>query len=133
MNCMENITFHPYSVTDIAELTEIMKRSFDEDTKIHLGIESGGPKGYDNGELLTKYGLKEQSTQYKILLNDRVIGGMILWINNENHHNYLDTFFVDTNLQNRGIGSEIWRKNRRDVSRDGCLAHRNSHLFSQKS
>ena len=33
----------------ISELTKIMERAFDEDTRIHLGEEKGGPDGYDDG------------------------------------------------------------------------------------
>ena len=41
------LTFHPLKEEDIEPLTRIMKRAFDEDTRIHLGRKSGGPPGYE--------------------------------------------------------------------------------------
>lgn len=45
----DSITFVPLKNQDIEELTAIMKRVFDEDTRIHLGRDAGGPPGYDDG------------------------------------------------------------------------------------
>ena len=65
----------------IDTLTKIMERAFDEDTRIHLGNEKGGPDGYNNGEFLRKWGLHNDSSSYYISLNEQLIGGVILWIN----------------------------------------------------
>ena len=35
---------------DIPVLMPVMKRAFDDDARKHLGKESGGPPGYDDGE-----------------------------------------------------------------------------------
>ncbi|WP_147295843.1 hypothetical protein [Romboutsia weinsteinii] len=66
---------------DIDELTPIMKRSFDEDTRIHLNEPKRGPTGYDNGDFLRKFALDEGSIAYKISINNNLVGGIILWIN----------------------------------------------------
>ena len=39
------LTFTPMRPADIAPLTPIMKRAFDEDTRLHLGRPAGGPQG----------------------------------------------------------------------------------------
>ena len=78
----------------INELTKIMERAFDEDTRIHLGKEKGGPDGYDDGIFLKKWGLHKHATSYCILGNRQLIGGVILWIN-EDHNNFLGTIFID--------------------------------------
>lgn len=39
---MSNIMFEPLDAGHITELTGIMKRAFDEDTRIHLGREAAG-------------------------------------------------------------------------------------------
>lgn len=93
---------------DIDILTPIMERAFDEDTRIHLNEPKGGPEGYDNGDFLRRFALHENSTAYKISLGDKPIGGIILWINKETNINFLGTIFIDTNLQNKGIGKKIW-------------------------
>ena len=103
-----NLNFEVLQEKDIDLLTTIMKKAFDEDTKIHLGEEKGGPKGYDNGDFLRKFGLHKDSTSYKISLDDRPIGCVILWINKETKVNYLGNIFIDTALQNKGIGKKVW-------------------------
>ena len=103
-----NLNFEILQEKDIDILTIIMEKAFDEDTKIHLGEEKGGPKGYNNGDFLRKFGLHKDSTAYKITLEDRPVGCVILWINKETKINYLGTIFIDTALQNKGIGKKVW-------------------------
>ncbi|MDV4149405.1 GNAT family N-acetyltransferase [Clostridium sp. AL.422] len=103
-----DLIFEVLQEKDIDELTTIMERAFDEDTKIHLGEDKGGPEGYDNGDFLRKYGFLEDTTSYKISLEDKTIGCVILWINSETNINYLGNIFIDTNLQNKGIGKKVW-------------------------
>lgn len=93
---------------DIDVLTPMMERAFDEDTRIHLNEPKGGPEGYDNGEFLRKFGLHKGATSYKIIFEDKPIGCVILWINSKTNMNYLGNIFIDTNLQNKGIGKKIW-------------------------
>lgn len=109
MKRFNELTFEILVEKDIEILTPIMKRAFDEDTKIHLNESEGGPEGYDNGEFLEKFGLHKDSTAYKISLNNEVIGCIILWINNDTHQNFLGNIFIDPNVQNKGIGQEIWK------------------------
>lgn len=105
---MENITMVPFTEEDIPELTQIMKRSFDEDSMLHLG-EKGGPEGYDNGEFLRQWGLHKDSTQFKVLLGEKMIGSVILWINATTQEHFLGTIFLDVNQQNTGLGSRVWK------------------------
>ncbi|MBE5967888.1 MAG: GNAT family N-acetyltransferase [Lachnospiraceae bacterium] len=105
----DNITFVPLKNDDIEELTAIMKRAFDEDTRIHLGKESGGPTGYDDGSFLRKWGMDPKASSFKIYKGDTLIGGIILWIN-PNQENYLGTIFLDSNFENKGIGTLVWKK-----------------------
>jgi len=93
---------------DIEELTGVMTRAFDEDSRIHLGKEKGGPPGYDNGDFLRQWGLHKDSTAYKISSEGKTVAGLILWINPKTKVNYLGAIFVDTDLQNQGIGRIIW-------------------------
>lgn len=94
---------------DIEELTAIMKRAFDEDTRIHLGKEAGGPPGYDDGSFLRKWGLNPNATSFKIYKDGNLIGGTILWIN-ANNENFLGNIFIDPSAENKGIGTMVWRK-----------------------
>ncbi|QJT10621.1 GNAT family N-acetyltransferase [Oceanidesulfovibrio marinus] len=89
-------------------MTRIMKRSFDEDTRIHLNKEEGGPPGYDNGDFLRKWALHEDSTAFKVELDSKLIGMYIVWIF-PNNENMLGTIFIDPEYQNQGLGLKIWK------------------------
>jgi len=104
----EGIEFEFMKESDIDELTLIMKRAFDKDSWESLGIETGGPEGYDNGDFLRKYGLHEKSSAYKILKDNEIIGAIILWINTDGI-NYLGNMFIDSSIQGKGYGSIAWR------------------------
>lgn len=108
MRKFDNLTFETLEENDIDVLTKIMERAFDEDTRIHLNEPKGGPNGYDNGDFLRKFGLHKDSTAYKISQEDKVIGCIILWINKETNINFLGSIFIDTSVQNKGIGKKIW-------------------------
>ncbi len=94
---------------DIPALTPIMKRAFDDDALKHLGKESGGPPGYDNGDFFRTWLLPyQESVGYKILAGQILIGGIIVWILPEGH-NILGTIFVDPAYQDQGVGSKTWK------------------------
>ncbi|MGD2178703.1 MAG: GNAT family N-acetyltransferase [Anaerolineae bacterium] len=103
------LTFEEMEESDIPALTPVMKRAFDDDAQKHLGRETGGPPGYDDGEFFRTWILPyEESVGYKIMAGDRVIGGIIVWILPEGH-NILGTIFVDPEFQDRGVGQRTWR------------------------
>jgi hypothetical protein len=108
MEEFEGLSFDELREEDIGTLTPIMKRAFDEDSRLHLGKESGGPEGYDDGSFLRRWGLHPASRAFKVSIDGRPIGAIILWIN-ESGENSLGNLFVDSALQNRGIGTRIWR------------------------
>lgn len=103
-----DLIFEEIQEKDIDILTPIMKRAFDEDTRIHLGKEFGGPPGYDNGDFLRQYALDSTSTAYKFSRDGKVIGAIILWINTDTNQNFLGNVFVDTAAENKGIGKMVW-------------------------
>jgi len=104
-----DLTFEEAAEEDIPELTRVMTRAFDDDSQKHLGIEKGGPEGYDNGEFFRKWLLPyKESVGYKILLDGEVIGCVIVWIF-DHGENSLGTIFVDPEYQDQGIGTRAWR------------------------
>ena len=104
-----NIKFKRMTEKDIENLIPIMKAAFDYDTKLHLGKEAGGPAGYDDGTFLRRWALDKEATSYCIYLNERLIGGVVLWIK-ENKENYLGNLFIDINYENKGIGTKVWNE-----------------------
>lgn len=104
------ITFEKFEEKDIPILTPIMKRAFDEDTRIHLNRPEGGPEGYDNGEFLRKWGFHEGVTAYTILVDGQIAGSTFLWINPHSRENFWGNIYLDTVYQNRGLGQQVWAK-----------------------
>lgn len=51
----QELVFEKAVKSDVKEMTEVMKRAFDEDTKRHLGREAGGPPGYDDGGFINRW------------------------------------------------------------------------------
>jgi ribosomal protein S18 acetylase RimI-like enzyme len=103
------LTFEKIIETDIPELTAVMTRAFDDDSQKHLGKERGGPEGYDNGDFFRKwlFGYNE-STGYKIIADDKIIGAFIVWILPDDQ-NILGTIFVDPAYQDQGVGTRAWQ------------------------
>ena len=103
------ISFKVLAESDIPEVTLAMKRAFDDDAQKHLGKESGGPPGYDNGDFFRQWLLPyDESVGYKIIAGDEIIGGIIVWILPEGH-NILGTIFVDPDYQDQGVGQKTWK------------------------
>lgn len=99
--------FEKVTQDDVINMTKVMKRAFDEDTKRHLGEECGGPPGYDNGDFITQWYLNSGAKAFKVLKDDILIGGINVFIN-ENGENYLGNMFVDVDYQDKGYGTIIW-------------------------
>jgi len=94
---------------DLPELTRIMQRAFDDDAHKHLGIEHGGPPGYDNGEFFRTWLFPyRESVGYLILSAQRIVGSMIVWILPDGQ-NILGTIFIDPDYQDCGIGQQSWQ------------------------
>ena len=107
MSIYKGLSFEPFTEQDIDIFTPIMKRSFDEDTKRHTEDSASGPNGYDNGEFLKKWYLHKDVTAFKIYQGEKPVGAIALWIK-DNNENILGNFFIDTDLQDRGLGMIIW-------------------------
>ncbi len=104
-----DITCETMTEADFPALTEVMTRAFDDDTRRHTNQESGGPEGYDDGGFFRKWLLPyNESHGFKVLLDDRIVGGVIVWIL-PNGKNIVGTIFVDPKVQGFGIGTQVWR------------------------
>jgi hypothetical protein len=94
---------------DVPELTRVMTRAFDDDSRKHLGVAKGGPPGYDNGDFFRKWLFGQSVTEgWKVLADGVVAGGMIVWILPDGG-NILGTIFVDPDFQDRGMDSAAWK------------------------
>lgn len=102
------LSFGEIVETDIPELTAVMTRAFDDDAHKHLGQERGGPDGYDTGDFFRNWLFgHEESVGYKVLVDGKIAGGIIVWIL-AGRENILGTIFVDPEFQDHGIGARLW-------------------------
>ncbi len=66
------------TLKDAARLTEIQTRTFEDDNKLKpLGCNMGGPPGYDSVDW--NAGWIEKTPYYKILFDDHIVGGIIIF------------------------------------------------------
>lgn len=105
METYNGLSFEKITKNDIQSLKETMKRAYSEDSKRHLGDESGAPVGYDDENFARRWYFYEDA--YKVLKADILIGGVNVLINDSNE-NYLGNIFIDPLYQDRGFGAIIW-------------------------
>jgi len=107
------IRFEKARIADAEALTEVQRRTFDDDSRRFAGQPggpvphategSGGPPGYDSADW-TLWAIRA-GIYYKILADDQIIGGVILFDMHKRHFN-LGRIFIDPDWQNQGIGSQ---------------------------
>ncbi len=105
----EGLTFTPFTREDIPVFTPIMKRAFDEDSRLYFDAPAGGPPGYDDGSFLQKWGVESGAHAYRIDKDGAPVGVMILFIHREQSLGFLGCMFVDAGHARQGIGSTAWR------------------------
>ena len=67
-----------------------------------------------DGEIISRATIEKsidnpKSETYRIMLNDEKVGGLILTIDEETHHNHLDILFVSPEAHSKGIGYGAWQ------------------------
>jgi GNAT superfamily N-acetyltransferase len=101
-----DITFERALIGDADLLVQVQIASFHYDSVLYPGIEIGGPPGYDSVDVFRAKIAEDEC--YKILLQDRIVGGLILFARDAvNHH--LDVIFIDPDYQGHGIGTQALR------------------------
>ncbi|MGH1144160.1 GNAT family N-acetyltransferase [Bacillus pseudomycoides] len=107
---MSTIRIEKASITDAEKLTEIKKRTFDEEAKKWLPNQENitdyniQPPGYSSIEM-TKYMIKELN-YFKVIYNKTIVGGIIVTISGKSFGR-IDRIFIDPDSQGKGIGSKV--------------------------
>ncbi|MDP7979566.1 GNAT family N-acetyltransferase [Bacillus sp. WLY-B-L8] len=107
---MSTIRIEKASIIDAEALTEISKKTFNEEAKKWLPDQENiidyniQPSGYASIEM-TKYMIKELHS-FKIIYNETIVGGIIVTISGQSFGR-IDRIFVDPNYQGKGIGSKV--------------------------
>lgn len=138
MSLSDRLSCRPIQESDIAVLTPIMKRAFDEDSQIHLG-RNGGPEGYDDGSFLRSFALHPDATARMILLDGQPVGAYIIWLNQSPQCHMLGCIFVDPSAGGMGIGAATWANIEREYpdarlwrTETPIFSHRNHHFYVNK-
>lgn len=98
------IRFMRATSRDAKTLAEISERAFHSD--IHCGAPGlGGPPGYDSDRWQSR--MMRVGLYYKILVDDQVVGGFIIF-HKEPRHYEVGRIFVDPDFQNQGIGTRAF-------------------------
>ena len=68
----------------------------------------------DDGEIISRATIEKsidnpKSETYRIVLEGKHVGGLILTIDNETHYNHLDILFVLPEAHSKGIGYGAWQ------------------------
>ncbi|SFC59065.1 Acetyltransferase (GNAT) family protein [Bacillus sp. 491mf] len=107
---MATIRIKKASIIEAETLTEISKKTFNEEAKKWLPDKGRitdyniQPPGYASIEM-TKYMIKELNC-FKIIYNETIVGGIIVTISGQSFGR-IDRIFVDPSYQEKGIGSKV--------------------------
>ena len=66
----------------------------------------------EDGEIISRKTIDEcikKGVAYRIREDGKIVGGLVLQINNETKHHHLDLLFITPNAHSRGIGYEAWK------------------------
>ena len=68
----------------------------------------------DDGEIISRTTIESsidnpKSETYRIMLDGKKVGGLILTIDKETNHNHLDILFVLPEAHSKGIGFNAWQ------------------------
>ena len=103
---LSQIRFVEATKTDIPAMTEVMKRTFDDDSQRFRGEPEGGPDGYDDGRFFQQWMSTGQC--WKIMLGEKLIGVFLIFKDYpQKGSNVLGTIFLDPKFQNLGIGTYV--------------------------
>ena len=134
-----DLTFNEIVEADLPALTDVMTIAFDDDAQKHLGIEKGGPEGYDNGDFFRTWLFGyEESVGYKVMVGKKIVGAMIVWTF-EHGNNILGNIFIDPLYQDQGLGTQTWQfveATHHDALswtlETPCWAKKNHHFYEHK-
>ena len=125
------IVFKKAQLEDAQTLVEVKKEAFKSDVVLY----GHGPSGYDSIEVQRR--LISHHICYKVLDEDKIIGGFVLF-DKGNEHYRLGRLFIDPLYQNKGIGTltiQFIEKEFNNVKKWSLdtpyLSYRNHHFYEK--
>lgn len=105
MSVAERVSLIPAVVDDSGLLAEISKRAFDTDVDVGAPTTGGGPPGYDSPDFQAR--AMNWGDYYKILLDEELVGGLILGAGSKGHR-IVERIFVDPVHHRKGIATRAF-------------------------
>lgn len=96
----------PAKKTDLPAFQKELQEAFSVAVIESFGDVDSGPIPPD--EVIAESFNGPQAEVYHILLDDQKVGGVILNINKENHHNSMDLIYISPQYHSKGIGLATW-------------------------
>lgn len=101
------ITYDKIEEDDYNILTKIMIEAFNDDTRMHTDLQSGGPLGYDDGTLIRTLNTQKSYLSQKICIGGEIVGAYVIKLGDEEHG--LEMLFLNPTIKNAGIGYKVWQ------------------------
>lgn len=101
------ITIQLANPQEAGVLAEIQKETFNEDARQFQHKEEDGPPGYDSTTWQVE--MMQSGDYYKIIADDEIIGGMIVFPAAGGEECHLGRIYIDLQHQNKGYGQEAIR------------------------
>ena len=67
----------------------------------------------EDGEIISRKTIEDSidnGVAYRIREDGRIVGGLVLTINEETQHNHLDLLFVTPAVHSKGVGTAAWKE-----------------------
>ena len=95
-------------------IKETEKEKFIKDLQSAFEVAVIKEYGKQNGESIPRKDIEDSINQkgvetFNISLNNEIVGGVSIAINEETRHNSLELFFIKENYQSKGIGLSVWK------------------------
>ena len=137
-------------MTDIAltPLTEEDREQFIRDNQLAFkygALEEFGKRDdhfEEDGEIISRSTIErsiDNGVAYHIRENGKIVGGLVLTINEKTHHNHLDLLFVTPAAHSKGVGTAAWHEVERlypeTIVWETCTPYfetRNIHFYVNK-
>lgn len=110
---MQNtVTLSPLTKDDREQFILDNQWAFKHGALIEFGERDNHIDG--DGEIISRETIESsidnpKSVTYRIMLDDRRVGGVIIKVDEKTQHNHLDILFVNPTEHSKGIGFEAWR------------------------
>ena len=107
---MANITLTPLTKDDRERFILDNQRAFRYGAMEEFGCRDD--HGEEDGEIIARRTIEESidgGVAYRIREDGRIVGGLVLKIDEGTQHNHLDLLFVNPDAHSRGIGYAAWQ------------------------